>query len=130
MNRDERKYFGAKTDTNGSRTRGATWALSLKFKDKLENVKLERGGGDLLLEKEKKNNNKNVRGSKEGDKEIKHSNLLSPILEVSPVGIRRAKSKILYTRRGLLVGTKNTGFHQGFKRGVWEIKGFGFRKCP
>ena len=28
------------------------------------------------------------------------------------------------------MGTENTGFRQGFKRGVREIKGFWFRKCP
>ena len=27
------------------------------------------------------------------------------------------------------MGNENTGFHRGFKRGVWEIKGFEFRKC-
>ena len=27
------------------------------------------------------------------------------------------------------MGTENTGFHRGFKGGVWEIKGFGFKKC-
>ena len=25
---------------------------------------------------------------------------------------------------------ENTGFLQGLNRGVWEIKGFRFRKCP
>ena len=28
------------------------------------------------------------------------------------------------------MGTKNAGFRRGFQRGVLEIKGFGFRKCP
>ena len=28
------------------------------------------------------------------------------------------------------MGIKNTRFRQGFARRVWEIKGFGFRKCP
>ena len=36
-------------DMNGSWTRGATLALSLKLKDKLEKVKLERGEGDFLM---------------------------------------------------------------------------------
>ena len=45
------------------------------------------------------------------------------------VGIRRAKNERSSTRRGLHVGTKNTGFRRGFKQGVTEIKGFGFRKC-
>ena len=83
MNRDEIKYFGAKRDPNGSRTRGATWALSLKLKDKLEKVKLERGGVDLLLEKK----NINVRESKDGEKEIKHFNLLPLIPGVLSIGI-------------------------------------------
>ena len=92
MNRNKIKYFGAKTDPNESRTHGATWALSLKLKDKLENAKLERGGRDFLLEKKKKKN-RNVRESKEEEKEIKHSNLLPPIPGVPLVGIRRAKSE-------------------------------------
>ena len=28
------------------------------------------------------------------------------------------------------MGIKNRGFHRGFKQGIMEIKGFGFRKCP
>ena len=27
------------------------------------------------------------------------------------------------------MGTENTGFRRGFKGGVLEIKGFGFKKC-
>ena len=82
LNRDRIKYFEVKTDSNGSRTRDAMWALSLKLKDKLENVKLERGV-DLLLKKK----NLNVRESKEGEKEIKHSNLLLLIPGVPSIGI-------------------------------------------
>ena len=73
------------------------WALSLKLKDKLENVKLERGGGDLLLAKRKKKKRKGGE-SKEGEKEIKYSNLLPPIPGVPPVGICRAKSESSSTR--------------------------------
>ena len=42
----------------------------------------------------------------------------------------RVKNKSSSHRRGLCVGTKNTGFHRGSKRGVREIKGFGFGKFP
>ena len=68
------------------------------------------------------------RESKEGEKEIKHSNLLPPIPRVPSVGIHRAKSESSSTRQGLRVGTKNTRFHRGLNRGVREVKGFGFRK--
>ena len=44
------------------------------------------------------------RGREEKKKE--HSNLLSPILRVSFVGIHRAKSESSSTRRGLRVSTK------------------------
>ena len=27
------------------------------------------------------------------------------------------------------MGIENMGFRRGLKQGVWEIKGFGFRKC-
>ena len=53
--------------------------------------------------------------------------LLSSIHRVPSVGIRRAKNESSSTRRGLHVGTENTRFHRGFKRGVREIKGFRFR---
>ena len=56
-----------------------------------------------------------VRDSKYGEKEKEHTNLLSPILGVSFVGIHRTKSEISSTRRGLRVGTKNEGFHQKSK---------------
>ena len=49
---------------------------------------------------------------------------------VPSVGIRRAKNGSSSTRRELCVGTEIKGFHRRFKRGVREIKGFGFRKCP
>ena len=81
---------------------------------------------DLLLEKK----NRNMRESEEGEKEIKHFNLFLQILGVPSVRIRRAKSESSSTRRVLHVSTRNTGFLQRFKRGVREIKGFGFRKCP
>ena len=45
------------------------------------------------------------------------------------VVLRRVKNKSSSTRRGLRMGTENTRFLGGFKRGVREIKGFGFRKC-
>ena len=51
-----------------------------------------------------------VRDNKYGEKEKEHSNLLSPILKVSFVGIHRAKSESSSTRRGLRVGTKKEGF--------------------
>ena len=66
---------------------------------------------------------------REGERK-KNLKLLSSIYRVSSVEIRRDKNESSSTRRGLHVGTKNTGFHQGFKGGVREIKGFGFRKCP
>ena len=56
--------------------------------------------------------------------------LLSSIHRVLLVGIRRAKNESSSTRRGLCVGTENIGFRRGFKRGVREIKSFGFKKCP
>ena len=63
-------------------------------------------------------------------KRKKKSKLLSLIYKVPSIGIRRAKNESSSTRRGLRMSTKNTGLHQGFKRGVWEIKCFEFRKCP
>ena len=56
--------------------------------------------------------------------------LLSSIQGVPSVEIRRAKNESSSTLWGLRVGTENTGFRRGFKRGVREIKGFGFMKCP
>ena len=38
--------------------------------------------------------------------------LISSILGVPSIGIRRAKSESSSTRRGLRVGTKKEGFHQ------------------
>ena len=69
---------------------------------------------------------KNRRGRENKNEKSK---LLSSIHGVPSVGIRRAKKESLSTRRGLRVGTENTRFRRGFKRGVREIKGFGFRKC-
>ena len=66
---------------------------------------------------------------REREKEIEEIKLLSSIYGVTSIGIRRVKNESSSTRRELRVGTENTGFHGGFKRGVWEIKGFGFRKC-
>ena len=66
----------------------------------------------------------------EKKKKKKKSKLLSSIYGVLSVGIHRPKNESSSTRRGLHMGTKNTGFPRGFKRGVREIKGFGFRKCP
>ena len=56
--------------------------------------------------------------------------LLSTIYEDRLVEIRRAKNESSSTRRGLRMDIGNTGFHRGFKKRVWEIKDFGFRKCP
>ena len=56
--------------------------------------------------------------------------LLSTFYGDRLVEIYRAKNKSSSTRQGLRVGTKNTGFCLGFKRGVREIKGFEFKKCP
>ena len=67
---------------------------------------------------------------RERRREKKQSKLLSSIHGVPSVGICRAKNESSFTRRGLRVDTENTGFRRGFKRGVREIKGFGFRKCP
>ena len=61
---------------------------------------------------------------------MRESKFPSAISRVSSVEICRAKNESSSTRRGLHVDTKNTGFHRGFKRGVREIKSFGFRKCP
>ena len=58
-----------------------------------------------------------VRDSKYGEKEKEHSNLLSPILGVSFVGIHQAKSESSSTRRGLRVSTKKEGFHRRSKGG-------------
>ena len=58
-----------------------------------------------------------MRESKEGEKEREHFNLLSPILGVPLIGIRRAKSGSSSTRRGLRVGTKKEGFHRRSKGG-------------
>ena len=52
-----------------------------------------------------------VRDSKYGEKEKEHSNLRSPILGVSFVGIHQDKSESSSTRRGLRVSTKKEGFH-------------------
>ena len=62
--------------------------------------------------------------------QFEKSKLIFSIHGVSLVGIHRAKNESSSTRRGLSVGTENTRFHRGFKQGVQEIKGFGFRKCP
>ena len=56
--------------------------------------------------------------------------LLFKIYRAQVVVSRRAKNKSSSTRQGLCVGTENTRFRQGFKRGVREIKGLGFKKCP
>ena len=60
----------------------------------------------------------------------KKSKLLYSIYRVLSVRICRAKKESSSTRQGLRVGTENIVFHRGFKGGVQEIKGFGFRKCP
>ena len=64
------------------------------------------------------------------EKKKEKSDLLSLIYRVPSVGIRQGKNESSSTREGLRVDTENTGFCQGFKQGVREIKGFGFRKCP
>ena len=43
------------------------------------------------------------------------SSFLSQIYGNLTVGFRRAKDEKCSTRRGLRVGTKNTGFHQEFR---------------
>ena len=62
-------------------------------------------------------------------REKKKFKLLSSIYRVPSIEICQLKNKSSYTQRGLRVGTKNTRLHLGFKRGIREIKGFGFRKC-
>ena len=113
LNWDKINCFRAETDPDRPRTRGAM-SHSLKFKwgtwEKRE-ITLSAGG-------------KNVRESKEGEKEREHSNLLSPILGVLSVGILRAKSKSSSTRRGLRVGTKNEGFHRKSKGGDFRKSKF------
>ena len=55
-------------------------------------------------------------------------NLLSLILEVLSVRIRRAKSESLSTQRGLCVGTKKEGFHRRSKGEIFgksKILGYG-----
>ena len=52
---------------------------------------------------------------REREKRKRASKLLSSILEVLPIGIRRAKSESSSTRRGLHVHTKKEGFHQKSK---------------
>ena len=65
-----------------------------------------------------------MRESKEGEKERKHSNLLSPIPKVPPVGIRRIKNESSSTRRRLSVGTKKEGFHRRSKGGDFRKSKF------
>ena len=93
----------------------------LKTSDKLkgEMKENERSFSFLLFKQEREK----WRGSE-------LSKLISTIYGDRLVRIRRAKNESSSTRRGLRVGTKNTGFRRGLKQGVWEIKGFGFRKCP
>ena len=67
-------------------------------------------------------------GEGKGEKRERRQ-LLSMIHGDRLVGIHRVKNESSSTRQGLRVGTENVGFHQGFKQGVGEIKGFGFRKC-
>ena len=106
-------------DLEQSRTCGAMWAKSLRLKLKVSYWKGKRV--DFLLGK------KTVEREEE---KIKKPKLLFSIYGVPSVEIRQAKNESSSTRRGLRVGTENTGFHLGFKRGVREIKGFEFRKCP
>ena len=65
-----------------------------------------------------------MRESKDGEKEIEHSNLLSPILGVPSVEIRRAKSESSSTRRGIRVGTKKKIFHRRSKGGDFRKSKF------
>ena len=67
---------------------------------------------------------------RERGREKKKFKLLSSIFGVPLVRIRRVKNESSSTQRGLCMGTENTRFRRGFKRGVREVKGFGFRKCP
>ena len=56
--------------------------------------------------------------------------LPSKMYRVPSVEVHRAKNESSSHRQGLRMGTENTGFRRGSKRGVQEIKGFGFKKCP
>ena len=51
-------------------------------------------------------------------------NLLSSIPEFLTVGFRRVKHEKCSTRRGLRVGTKNTGFHLEFRKKNWKNPNF------
>ena len=51
------------------------------------------------------------------------------IYGVLSVKVCQAKNESSLHRQGLRVGIENAGLCQGSKRGVREIKGFGFRKC-
>ena len=66
-----------------------------KQNKKLLSVQTDRDGGEILI--------------------FSLLNLLSSILEFLIVGFRWAKNEKRYTRRGLRVGTKNTGFHREFR---------------
>ena len=65
--------------------------------------------------------NGNDRGRRERERVMRFlffyfsSSLLSQIYENLTVGFCRAKNEKCSTRRGLRVGTKNTGFHQEFR---------------
>ena len=67
-----------------------------------------------------------------GKKNKRRENLQLPstIYKARLLGFRQAKNESSSTQRELRVGTESTRFLRGFKRGVREIKGFGFRKCP
>ena len=58
------------------------------------------------------------RGSEDGERNFKFFfifKLLSSIHGVPTVGFRQVKQGKFSTRRGLCVGTKNTGFHKEFR---------------
>ena len=54
----------------------------------------------------------------------------SKIYEVLSVEACRAKNESSSHRQRLRISIENAGFHRGSKRGVGEIKGFRFKKCP
>ena len=109
------------------------WAISPNLRIKLDKKRRRktvwgRKWADFLLGRKEKNTRRVREGGKRKRK-IK-SKLLSSIHGVPSVRIRRDKNESSSTRRGLRVGIENTGFYREFKRGVREIKGLGFRKCP
>ena len=99
LNRNEINCFRAKMDPDQAWTHGTMWPLSLKLKDKLDKSNL-REDPVVLTERERERKGRGGEFSK----------LISSIYGVPSIGIYRTKNESSSTRRGLHVGTENTGF--------------------